>query len=57
MWIIKESLLEFKLTYFGERLFGNTIFKSICKSFREMAKCFIDLIKSKFQKTDFKNIF
>ena len=53
MWIIKESILEFKLRYGLERLFNNSIQKSIYKSFIEMIKCFIYLIKP--HKTD--NIF
>ena len=53
MWIIKESILEFKLRYGLERLFNTSIPKSIYKAFIEMIKCFIYLIKT--HKTD--NIF
>ena len=53
MWIIKESILEFKLRYGLERLFNTSIPKSIYKAFIEMIKCFIYLIKP--HKTD--NIF
>ena len=53
MWIIKESILEFKLRYGLERQFNTSIPKSIYKSFIEMVKCFVYLIKP--HKTD--NIF
>ena len=53
MWIIKESILEFKLRYGLERQFNTSIPKSIYKAFIEMIKCFIYLIKP--HKTD--NIF
>ena len=53
MWIIKESILEFKPRYGLERLFNTSIPKSIYKAFIEMIKCFIYLIKP--HKTD--NIF
>lgn len=42
--ILKETLLEFKLTYFGERLFGASVLKSILKSLKLSAKCFVDLL-------------
>ena len=45
MWIIQESVLEFKLTYQTERLFNSTVLKDIYKSFIAMIKCFIYLIK------------
>ena len=50
MWIIKESILEFKLRYGLERQFNTSIPKSIYKAFIEMIKCFIYLIKP--HKTD-----
>ena len=53
MWIIKESILEFKLRYGLYRLFNASITKSIYKSFIAMIKYFIYLIKQ--HKTD--NIF
>ena len=53
MWIIQESILEFKLRYGLERLFNTPTLKSIYKSFIAMIKCFIYLIKP--HKTD--NIF
>ena len=53
MWIIKESILEFKLRYGLYRLFNTSITKSIYKSFIAMIKYFIYLIKP--HKTD--NIF
>ena len=45
MWRIKESILEFKLTYIGERLFNESLIKSIYKSTKAMIKCFIILLK------------
>ena len=45
MWIIQESILEFKLRYGLERLFNTSISKSIYKAFIAMIKCFIYLIK------------
>ena len=45
MWIIKESILEFKLRYGLEQLFNTSIPKSIYNAFIEMIKCFIYLIK------------
>ena len=53
MWIIKESMFEFRLRYSLCRLFNTSIPKSIYKSFIAMIKCFIYLIKP--HKTD--NIF
>ena len=53
MWIIKESMLEFRLRYGLYRLFNTSIPKSIYKSFIAMIKYFIYLIKP--HKTD--NIF
>ena len=53
MWIIKESILEFKLRYGLERLFNTSIPKSIYNAFIAMIKYFIYLIKP--HKTD--NIF
>ena len=53
MWRVQESILEFKLRYGLERLFNTSIPKSIYKSFIEMIKCLVDLIKP--HKTD--NIF
>lgn len=50
MWRVQESILEFKLTYFGERLFNSSVSKSIYKSFIAMIKCFIVLTKP--HKTD-----
>jgi len=44
MNIIRECILEYRLTYMGERLFGNSVIKSHIKSLKEMTKCFIDLI-------------
>ena len=44
MHIIKECILEYRLTYMGERLFGNSVIKSHIKALKEMIKCFIDLI-------------
>ena len=43
--IIQESILEYKLTYSGERLFGASIPRAFIKSIKESVKCFIDLIK------------
>lgn len=43
--IIQECILEYKLTYSGERLFGASIPRAFIKSIKESAKCFIDLIK------------
>lgn len=45
MWIIKESILEFRLRYGLERLFNTSIPKSIYKAFMAMIECLIDLIK------------
>ena len=53
MWIIQESILEFRLRYGLERLFNTSIPKSIYKALIAMIKCFIYLIKP--HKTD--NIF
>lgn len=44
MHIIKECILEYRFTYMGERLFGNSVIKSHIKALKEMIKCFIDLI-------------
>lgn len=44
MHIIRECILEYQLTYMGERLFGSSIIKSHIRSFTEMMKCFMDLI-------------
>lgn len=44
MHIIRECILEYRLTYMGERLFGNSVIKSHQKSIKAMAKCFIYLI-------------
>lgn len=44
MHTIKECILEYRLTYMGERLDGISVIKSHIKSLREMTKCFIDLI-------------
>ena len=43
--IIQECILEYKLTYAGERLFGVSIQKAFIKSIIGFVKCFIDLIK------------
>lgn len=43
--IIKECILEYQLTYFGERLFEASIPRAFIKSIKESIKCFIDLIK------------
>ena len=43
--IIQESILEYKLTYSGERLFGASIPRAFVKSIKESVKCFIELIK------------
>lgn len=43
--IIQECILEYKLTYLGERLFGVSIPKAFIKSIRGFTKCFLDLIK------------
>lgn len=43
--IIKECILEYKLSYSGERLFGVSIPKAIIKLIHKSAKCFIELIK------------
>ena len=45
MWRIQESILEFRLRYGLEILFNTPTLKSIYKSFIEMIKCFIYLIK------------
>ena len=45
MWIIQESILEFKLRYGLERLFNTSIPKSIYKAFIAMIKYFMYLIK------------
>lgn len=45
MWILKESVLEFKLTYMGERLFINSRIMAVRKAFKAMTKCFIELLK------------
>lgn len=55
MWIVRECILEFKLTYYGERLFGETVLKSIIKSFRKTVKCFTVLMKTR--NVDFENYF
>lgn len=44
MHIIRECILEYRLTYMGERLFGSSVIKSHIKALKEMIKCFIDLI-------------
>ena len=51
--IIQESILEYKLTYLGERLFGASIPRAFIKSIKESVKCFIDLIKPH----DYEDIF
>ena len=51
--IIQESILEYKLTYSGERLFGASIPRAFIKSIKESVKCFIDLIKPH----DYEDIF
>ena len=43
--IIQECILEFKLTYSGERLFGANITRTFIKSIHKTVKCFVDLIK------------
>lgn len=43
--IIQECILEYKLTYSGERLWGASVLKAVIKSIKESAKCFIALIK------------
>ena len=43
--IIQESILEYKLTYSGERLFRASIPRAFIKSIRKSLECFIDLIK------------
>lgn len=43
--ILAECLLEFQLTYSGERLFGASVPNAILKSIKETAKCFVALIK------------
>ena len=45
MWRIQESILEFKLRYGLEILFNTPMPKAIYKSFIEMIKCFVCLIK------------
>ena len=45
MWIIQESILEFKPRYGLDRLFNTPTLKSIYKAFIEMIKCFIYLTK------------
>ena len=42
--ILKETVLEFQLTYFGERLFGASVFMAILKSLKLSEKCFADLL-------------
>lgn len=42
---IKECILEFKITYFGERLFNQSIVVSVYKSIKAMVKCFMDLLR------------
>lgn len=44
-YIIQECILEYKLTYSGERLFGVSIPRAFIKLIHKSAKCFIDLIK------------
>lgn len=44
--IIAECVLEYKLTYRGERLFGASILDAVIESIKETIKCFIELIKS-----------
>lgn len=44
-YIIQECILEYKLTYSGERLFGASIPRAFMKSIKESSKCLIDLIK------------
>lgn len=46
MHIIRECILEYRITYMGERFLGNSVIKSHIKSLKEMTKCFIDLITS-----------
>ncbi len=43
--IIRECILEYQLTYFGERLFEASIPRAFIKSVKESIKCLIDLIK------------
>lgn len=42
--ILKETVLEFQLTYFGERLFGASALLAIIRSLKLSAKCFADLL-------------
>lgn len=51
--IIQEGILEYKLTYLRERLFGASIPRAFIKSIKESVKCFIDLIKPH----DYEDIF
>lgn len=44
MHIIRECVLEYRLTYMAERLFGNSFVKSHIKSIKTMGKCFIALV-------------
>ena len=43
--IIRECILEYQLTYMGERLFGASIPRAFMKAMREAIRCLIDLIK------------
>ena len=43
--IMQECILEYQLTYSGERLYGTSIPKALFESIKESIKCFIDLIK------------
>lgn len=43
--IIQECILEFRLTYSGERLFGVSALRALIKSMHKSVECFIDLIK------------
>lgn len=51
--IIQESILEYKLTYSGERLFGVSIPRAFIKSIKGSVKCFIELIKPHNHEDDF----
>ena len=51
--IIKECILEYQLTYKGERLFGASVLKAFIESIVLAVSCFIDLIRP----YDYKDIF
>lgn len=42
--ILKETVLEFQITYFGERLFDASVLMAIIKSLKLSARCFVDLL-------------